>query len=101
MNAAVVNAVVNTLETLPTAPFRVYRTVIAMLNLRRGLTSPGLAPPRVAHAGERFSCAPGRETAPPRFAPPKRPGSRFIPANVLSGGLALASAKQYSFFVRN
>src|ERR1035437_5228335 len=75
---AVVNAVVNTLETLPTAPFRVYRTVIAMLNLRRGLTSPELAPPRVAHAGERFSWAPGRETAPPRFPPPKRPGSRLL-----------------------
>src|ERR1035437_8364019 len=51
---------------VPTAPFRVYRTVIAMLNLRRGLTSPGLAPPPVAHAGERFSCAPGRTRIAPR-----------------------------------
>src|ERR1035437_9365685 len=54
-----------------------------MLNLRRGLTSPGLAPPRVAHAGERFSCAPGRQTAPPRFAPPKRPGSRHLGSAVV------------------
>jgi hypothetical protein len=29
------------------------------------------------------------------------PGSRRLPANVVSEGLAVSTAKQYSFFVRN